>query len=29
MTYTINGKQFIVAAVSGINGAELIAYALQ
>ena len=29
MTYMVNGKQYIVIAVSGINGAELIAYALQ
>ena len=28
MTYMINGKQFIVVAVSGVDGAELIAYAL-
>ena len=28
MTYMINGKQCIVVAVSGINGAELIAYTL-
>ena len=28
MTYMINGKQYIVVAVSGANGAQLIAYAL-
>jgi quinoprotein glucose dehydrogenase len=28
MSYLINGKQFIVVAVSGVDGAELIAYAL-
>jgi quinoprotein glucose dehydrogenase len=28
MTYVVNGRQFIVLAVSGVNGAELIAYAL-
>ena len=28
MSYMINGKQYIVVAVSGVNGAELIAYAL-
>src|SRR4029453_17535095 len=28
MTYMVNGRQFIVLAVSGVNGAELIAYAL-
>jgi quinoprotein glucose dehydrogenase len=28
MTYMVNGRQFIVVAVSGTNGAELIAYAL-
>ena len=28
MTYTVNGRQFLVVAVSGANGAELIAYAL-
>ena len=28
MTYMINGKQYIVVAVSGIDGAQLIAYAL-
>ena len=28
MTYMVNGRQFIVLAVSGTNGAELIAYAL-
>jgi len=28
MTYTINGKQYIVVAVSGVDGAQLIAYAL-
>jgi quinoprotein glucose dehydrogenase len=28
MTYTINGRQFIVVAVSGAGGAELVAYAL-
>jgi quinoprotein glucose dehydrogenase len=28
MTYMVNGRQFIVLAVSGPNGAELIAYAL-
>ena len=28
MTYMINGKQFIVLAVSGSDGAELIAYSL-
>ena len=28
MTYMVNGRQFIVVAVSGANGAELIAYAL-
>jgi quinoprotein glucose dehydrogenase len=29
MTYTINGKQYIVIAVSGVDGAQLIAFALQ
>jgi quinoprotein glucose dehydrogenase len=29
MTYMINGKQYIVVAVSGADGAQLIAYALQ
>ena len=29
MTYMINGKQYIVVAVSGVDGARLIAYALQ
>ena len=29
MTYMVNGKQYIVVAVSGVNGAQLIAYALQ
>ncbi len=29
MTYMFNGKQYIVVAVSGVNGAHLIAYALQ
>ena len=29
MTYMINGKQYIVLAVSGVDGARLIAYALQ
>jgi quinoprotein glucose dehydrogenase len=28
MTYLINGKQYVVVAVSGIDGAQLIAYAL-
>ena len=28
MTYLVNGRQYIVLAVSGDNGAELIAYAL-
>jgi len=28
MTYQVNGKQFIVLAVSGNDGAELLAYAL-
>jgi quinoprotein glucose dehydrogenase len=28
MTYMVNGRQFIVLAVSGANGAELVAYAL-
>jgi quinoprotein glucose dehydrogenase len=28
MTYTVNGRQFLVVAVSGASGAELIAYAL-
>ena len=28
MTYMVNGKQYIVLAVSGANGAELIGYAL-
>ena len=28
MTYMVNGRQYIVVAVSGANGAELIAYAL-
>jgi quinoprotein glucose dehydrogenase len=28
MTYQIEGKQFIVLAVSGNDGAELLAYAL-
>ena len=29
MTYMINGKQYIVVAVSGVDGAQLIAFALQ
>ncbi|MGE5836481.1 MAG: pyrroloquinoline quinone-dependent dehydrogenase, partial [Acidobacteriota bacterium] len=29
MTYMLNGKQYIVVAVSGVNGAQLVAYALQ
>jgi hypothetical protein len=28
MTYMLNGKQYIVVAVSGLDGAELLAYAL-
>jgi quinoprotein glucose dehydrogenase len=28
MTYAIDGRQFIVVAVSGVDGGELIAYAL-
>ena len=28
MTYLVNGKQYMVVAVSGVNGAELIAFAL-
>ena len=28
MSYMVNGRQYIVVAVSGVNGAELIAYAL-
>jgi len=28
MSYTINGRQYIAIAVSGVNGAELIAYTL-
>ena len=28
MTYMLNGRQYIVVAVSGVNGAALIAYAL-
>jgi hypothetical protein len=28
MTYQINGKQYIVLAVSGSDGAEVLAYAL-
>ena len=28
MTYMLNGRPFIVLAVSGVDGAELIAYAL-
>ena len=28
MTYMVNGKQYIVLAVSGVDGAQLIAYAL-
>ena len=28
MSYMLNGRQYIVVAVSGVNGAELIAYAL-
>jgi hypothetical protein len=28
MTYEVNGRQYIVIAVSGVTGAELIAYAL-
>ena len=28
MTYLFNGKQYIVLAISGIDGAQLIAYAL-
>jgi hypothetical protein len=29
MTYMINGTQYIVIAVTGVDGAQLIAYALQ
>jgi quinoprotein glucose dehydrogenase len=29
MTYMMNGKQYVVVAVSGVDGAQLIAYALQ
>jgi hypothetical protein len=29
MTYMINGKQYIIVAVSGLDGAELLAYSLQ
>ena len=29
MTYMVNGKQYIVVAVNGVNGAQLVAYALQ
>ena len=29
MTYMVGGKQYIVVAVSGVDGAQLIAYALQ
>ena len=29
MTYMFNGKQYILVAVSGVDGAQLIAYALQ
>jgi len=29
MTYMLNGKQYIVVAVSGVNGAQFVAYALQ
>ena len=29
MTYMVNGKQYIVVAVSGVNGAQLVAYAPQ
>ena len=29
MTYLLNGKQYIVVAVSGVGGAQLVAYALQ
>jgi len=28
MTYMVNGRQYIVVAVSGVDGAQLIAYAL-
>ena len=28
MTYMVNGRQYIVIAVSGVIGAELVAYAL-
>ena len=28
MTYVVNGKQYIVLAVSGVNGSQLIAFAL-
>ena len=28
MTYMVNGKQYIIVAVSGVDGAELLAYAL-
>jgi hypothetical protein len=28
MSYTVNGRQFIVVAVSGVDGGEVIAYAL-
>ena len=29
MTYLIDGRQYLVVAVSGVDGAQLIAYALQ
>ena len=29
MTYMMNGNRYIVVAVSGVDGAELLAYALQ
>jgi hypothetical protein len=29
MTYMINGRQYIVVAVSGVDGGQLIAFALQ
>ena len=29
MTYMFNGKQYIIVAVSGVDGAQLVAYALQ
>jgi hypothetical protein len=28
MTYMMNGRQYIIVAVSGLDGAELLAYAL-